>query len=316
MLWLNLIYFALACIALILSGTWLVKTLTKISRFLRITEFAAAFIIMAIATSLPELFVGITSALEGTPAIALGNIIGANILDLTIVSGIIILLGRGIKVKSRKIKRDSVYMSLILLLPLALFMINNSISRIDGAILVGVFALYSYRLLKRRAKFTKPVEDHIKRKDVVISIFIFIFSIVALFFSSKFLVHYASLLSIELSLPPIMVGLFIISIGTTLPELTFGARAVMLGHGEMALGDQIGTVIANTTLIIGITAIIYPITAHFIFFVIGAIFMLLVGFLFVTFTESGSKLDVKEGISLILLYIFFVIIEFYIKTIA
>jgi cation:H+ antiporter len=271
---------------------------------------------MAVATSIPELFVGITSALEKNPALALGNIMGANILDLTIITGIIILLGRGVKIKTRKIKKDALYMSLILILPIILFLIGNSISRIDGLILIGVFCLYAYRLLKRRKKFTKAVEDHIRRREIVINIFLFIASIVVLFLSSRFVVHYATLLSVDLNLPSIMVGLFLISIGTTLPELTFGVRAVQLGHSEMALGDQIGTIIANTTLILGVTALIYPIHAEFILFVIGAIFMILVGFLFATFSESGSKLDIKEGISLILLYIFFVIIEFYMKTIS
>ena len=135
---------------------------------------------------------------------------------------------------------------------------------------------------------------------------------ILLFVSSIFVVKYATLLSFDLKLPAIMIGLFLISIGTTLPELTFGVRAAMTGHAEMALGDQIGTIIANATLILGIIAIICPIQAAFAPFLIAAIFMLLVAFLFATFMESGSKLSITEGISLILLYVFFIIIEFYI----
>lgn len=311
----NLLFFVIACVIMIFSGTWLVKSLAKIARFLRITEFAAAFIIMAVATSLPELFVGISSALAKNPALALGNILGANILDLTLIMGIIVLLGRGIKVGSKKMKEDAVYMIFILMLPAILFVIGKSLSRIDGVILVVVFTLYSWRMLKRRRKFEKELEDHVKRLDIVLNVFLFVACLVVLFFSAKFVIRYASALAIDLVLPPIMIGLFLISVGTTLPELTFGTRAVLMGHGEMALGDQIGTIVANSTLILGITAIIYPIYAHIPLFLISAVFMLFAAFLFATFMGSGSKLGVREGIALILLYVFFIIVEFYVKGI-
>jgi len=311
----NLLFFAIACAVMVFSGTWLVKSLSKIARFLRITEFAAAFIIMAIATSLPELFVGISSALAKNPALALGNIVGANILDLTLILGIIILVGRGIRIGSKEIKKDAFYMIFISMLPIILFVIGRSLSRIDGIILIAVFSLYSWRILKRRRKFEKELKDKVGRLDVVLNIFLFVACLIVLFLSAKFVIRYASALAIDLVLPPIMIGLFLISIGTTLPELTFGTRAALMGHKEMALGDQIGTVVANSTLILGITTIICPISAQFSLFLISALFMLLAAFLLATFMESGSKLGVREGIALILLYAFFVVMEFYIKGI-
>jgi cation:H+ antiporter len=111
------------------------------------------------------------------------------------------------------------------------------------------------------------------------------------------------------------MGLFLISFGTTLPELVFESRAVLMGHSEMALGNLIGTVIVNSTLVLGITSLIQPITADFLLFITAGVFMLIVAFLFATFTESGNRLDIKEGISLILLYAFFVMIEFYVRGI-
>ncbi len=313
MLLLNFLYFLLACAILVISGTGLVKTLTKIARFLRLSEFVAAFIIMAAATSLPELFVGISSALAGKPALGLGNVIGANILDLTLVLGIIILTARGIKIRERGLKRDVRWMSFIAILPLVLFMIGNSLSRLDGAILLLVFLAYSYRMLKRQ-RSNERLKGGIGRYEIVFAIFLFVICLVMLFVSARFVVDYASTLALELSLPPIMIGLFLVSIGTTLPELTFGVRAAILKHGEMALGDQIGTVIYNATFVIGLTALIYPISATFAPFIIASAFLLLVSFLVITFIESGSMLGVKEGISLILIYIFFVMVEFYMES--
>jgi len=311
----NLIVFLIACLVLVISGNLLVKTLTKIAAFLKLSEFVVGFIIMAFATSIPELFVGITSALAGKSALALGNVIGANIINLTLVVGIAILLGRGIKIESKKTKTDSLYMVFIAALPMILMIIGGSLSRIDGIILLAAFALYAGRILKQRRLFKKEVEDGIKRKDIILTTILFVFSLALLFLSARFVVGYATLLSVDLALPPIIVGLFIISIGTTLPELTFGSRAVLAGRSEMALGNLIGSVIVNSTLVLGITSIIYPITANILLFSVSAIFMVIVAFLFATFVESGDRLYIKEGISLILLYIFFVIIEFYIKTI-
>jgi cation:H+ antiporter len=315
LIWVNLAIFLAACFILVQSGNLLVKALAKIAAFLRMSEFVVGFIIMAFATSIPELFVGITSAAAKNPALSLGNVIGANIIDLSLIVGIIILLGRGIKIKSKKTKKDAFYMVFIAALPMVLMVIGGTLSRIDGVILLVVFALYARRILKHGKRFKKEVEDRIGRKEIILTTLLFILSLALLFLSAEFVVDYATLLSLDLALPPMIVGLFVISIGTTLPELTFESKAVMKGHSEMSLGNLIGSVVANSTLVLGITSIICPITADIFLFSVSAIFMVIIAFLFATFVESGSKLYIKEGISLILLYVFFVIIEFYIKTI-
>ncbi len=312
-MWLDLLFLIAACGVLVASGMRLIKSLTVISQFLRITQFTAAFIIMAIATSLPELFVAVMSASQLVPDLSLGNVIGANILDLTLVMGIIVLIGRGIKVKEKEIKKDSFWSIGILALPLLLFLIEGHISRIGGAILIGMFCFYSWRLVKAREKYRKPLENMIKRQQIVIESILFVILLMLLFFSSQFVVHYASLISTELEVSHLMIGMFILAIGTVLPELTFGTTAALKGAGEMALGDQIGTIVVNSTLVIGIAALVHPIKAPIMSFLLGSIFMLLTAFIFATFIASGRKLDTTEGITLILLYIFFIFIELYTK---
>lgn len=313
MLIVNLVLFLISCVALVISGTFLVKSLSRIGSYLRLSEFVVGFILVAFATSIPELFVGISSALARNTELALGNVIGANILDLTLVIGVIILLGRGIKIESKRTKTDALYMFFICALPLVLMWIGHSISRIDGIILLGAFFIYTRKLFKERKLFRKEIKNNKKRWSPVLNTALFIFCLALLFLASRFVVKYATLLSADLLLPPILIGLFLITIGTTLPELTFESRAVLMGHSEMALGDLIGSVVVNSTLVLGVTALILPITANILLFFTAGIFMLIVAFLFATFVESGNKLYIKEGISLILIYIFFIIIEFYIK---
>jgi cation:H+ antiporter len=311
----DLALFILACLVLVLSGTLLVKSLSKIASYLHMSEFVVSFILMAFATSVPELFVGISSAMTKTTALSLGNVIGANILNMTLIAGIIILLRRGIVIESKKTKADALYMFFIITLPFILMWIGHQISRIDGIILLAAFFLYVRKLYKERKVFTKEAENNIKKVNPVMNTFLFISSLVLLYFSSQFVVNYATSLSMELLLPPVLLGLFLISFGTTLPELVFESRAVLMGHPEMALGNLIGSVILNSTLVLGVTSMIYPITADFLLFITAGVFMLIIAFLFATFTESGNKLDIKEGISLILLYAFFIIVEFYVKGI-
>ena len=310
----NLGLFILSGLFLVLAGSWLVKSLSKIAAFLRISEFVAGFIIMAIATSLPELFVGITSALAKNTALLLGTVIGSNIANLTLVAGIPILLSKGIKIKSKKTQVDALYLFFISIVPLTLMLLGGGLDRIDGAILIVVFLVYARRMYMQRRVFKKEYVNHgFKRKDVVFSTIFFVFSLAVLFVSASFVVRYASALALDLSVPPIFIGLFFIALGTSLPELVFSVQAASKGHSEMVLGNLIGSNIANLTLILGITALIHPISSDFLLFITSGMYMLLITFLFATFVSSGSRLDVKEGVSLIFFYVFFIIIELTLK---
>src|SRR3990172_1501065 len=141
----NAALFLLSCITLVFSGGVLVKSLTRIAQFLRLSEFVVAFVIMAVATSLPELFVGISAALAHYPSLALGTVIGSNIADITLVGGIMIVLARKITIE-RAVRTDALLMVGIAALPLILMILGRELSRIDGTILILVFLSYLYYL--------------------------------------------------------------------------------------------------------------------------------------------------------------------------
>ena len=314
MLLANLTYFFASAFVLIISGIFLVKSLTKTSRYLGISEFSAAFIIMAFATSIPELFIGVSSAVNGDPSLSLGNIIGANILNLTIITGIIIISAGKIKLKPKKIHDDLNLMFISIILVIILFIIGRELSRIDGLILFSIFFVHTYQIFKKRKKYLKrKIEGSKRGLSRFYWLLIFMLALVGLFISSNFVVNSASGLAIDLGLPKILIGLFLISIATTLPELVFGISASNLRHKSMAIGDQIGTIVVNSTFILGVVAIIHPITAEFTTFIISAVFMLVSAFIFYTFVKTGNKLEKIEGVSLILIYVLFVIFEFFAK---
>jgi cation:H+ antiporter len=309
----NLIYFLIACSFLAGSAIILVKLLKKLAIILGITDFAAAFIIMAAATSLPELFVGITSAIAKTPSLSFGNILGADILDISLLLGVMIIAAGGIKTKEKGMKRDSIIMIIAVSLLPILYLIGNSISRIDGFILLSFYLTYTGFIIK-----TRKIEKTKKQQkpgiiDSILTILLFIGCLGVLFLSSNSVVKYSTLLSSDLNLPPIVIGLFLISFGTTLPELSFGVSAALMKHGEMAIGDQVGTVIFNSTFIVGVTALIHPITTAFMPFFIASFFLLFLSLVYSRFISSSNNLTKKEGWILIGLYLIFLTIQFYPK---
>lgn len=306
--------FLIWCLFLVASGGYLVKLLVRIASYLRLSEFVVAFIIMAFSTSIPELFVGISSAIGGNPSLSLGNVIGSNIADLTLVIGIAALLRKGIKIKNPFIKKDSLFMFLIALAPIALMAFDQTLSRIDGFILISIFIIYMRHLIKERRELKEKFRGNDKGHFAfATNIIFFVISLGILFLSAHFVVRYATQFAIELSLPLILIGLFLVAIGTSLPELVFETRAVLSKKNDLAVGDAMGSVVCNSALVLGITAIISPITDCFLLFLTSAIFMVIVTFLFMIFIRSKKGLSITESATLIILYILFILFEFYFK---
>jgi cation:H+ antiporter len=323
----NLVFFLVACVLLVQSNNYLVKSLAKLSSVLRINEFSLGFILVAVATSLSELFVGIMSALRGTPQLSVGNVIGANILDMTFIIGIAAILAKSISIESKIIKKDMIYMMLITMLPVVLMVDHyfwNSIglfpgmveglSRIDGVILIAVFLAYMFTLIKQESKFSKIVEQTPKTQTIKYLGYTLV-SLALLLLTASYAVDYAKLISIDLNLSPLLIGIFLISIGTTMPELVFTSKSVLSSHQSMAVGDIVGSVITNSTLVLGVTALIHPISVNTLVYFTSTLFMLFSALIFFTLAESDNKITWTEGITLLTLYIFFTIIETYITTI-
>ncbi|MBI4016911.1 MAG: sodium:calcium antiporter [Candidatus Aenigmarchaeota archaeon] len=305
----DLTLFILASILLIGSSSFVVKSLVILARFLRMTEFVIAFILMAISTSLPELFVGINAALTRNASLALGNVIGSNIVDLTLIMGITIVLAKGIPVKNPFIRADALWMTGIAALPVMLTILGRELSRTDGIILLGVFAWYVWFLMYKRSSFPHLFKNHISHWRGLASLVVFAVSSTVLFFSAKLIVKYGTALAVDLNLPRIFIGLFFVALGTSLPELAFGAISILRRHAQLNVGNVMGSVVANSTLILGITSVIQPIAADYLLFMTSSLFMIFVCFLFATFVESGRKLSWKEGIALIFVYVLFLLVE-------
>lgn len=310
----NLFPLILAGIGLILSGVFLVKSLSKIAKFMHVSEFTAAFIIMAFATSIPELVIAISSAVQGTPEISIGNIIGSAIADITLITGIFILLGRGIDLKSRKAGKDMYLIVFSIVVVIVLFLIGKSLSRLDGLILIILFLLNSLWMMKKTKQQKEEISKEEIKENKFIPILIFVISLAILLISSNYIVKNSETLAAGIGLSPLIIGLFFISLITILPELVFGIDSILMKHKSMSIGDQIGAVFTHATLILGIVAVIHPFTVPIIPFIVSCLFLFVATFFFSIFLRSDKKLDIFEGLSLIIIYIVFVVVQYLVRN--
>jgi len=313
MIVLYVLIFIISCLVLARSSAWAVKSLSRISDELGWKEFVTASILMATATSLPELFVGISSSLHQKPQLSFGNIIGSNIIALTLVMGIGTLLAKKLKFGSKTLQKSSLLTSLIASLPLFLIL-DNEISRLDGAILLLTSIIYFSWLLGQKRELTKSLLAKIwsreRFKKLLKHLAIFIAGISLLLLSTEGVVRSASALATELGLPLIVIGLFLVALGTSTPEIVLAIESVAQNHKRMILGGTMGSVIVNSTLILGISGLICPFKIPNLSpYLAGLIFIIITAFSFAVFAKTNKEISKKEAFVLLGLYFAFLILQ-------
>lgn len=309
---LHLLTIILASITLVKAAQWTIKALVYLARRLRWSNFVIAFVLASFANSLPEFFVGISAALSQKPILSLSNIIGSNIANITFVLGLSILLVGGLKIKTKTIQRNILY-ALLLLFYSVLLCLDGVLSRLDGVALLGSFTLYNVILIYQN-KDRHQIIEKVKKGETLYQVIKFSLSISLLLLSSQIIVEAAQKLAQIINIPLFIVGLLVLAIGTSLPELIFGLQAIRGKHKDMILGAILGSVIVNSTAVLGLTAIIYPITIEENnLFLISAGFMLIAYILFAIFSRSRQKISWSEALILVIAYIAFIIIQFLIK---
>jgi len=309
MIWYLLLFIALALL-LAKSGTMTVKSLMKIAEYLRWKKFIVASLIMGFVSSAPELFVGITAALNGKPQLSFGNIIGSNILLLTLVIGISVLWGGKVLLKGVFMKRSYFYIAFYALLPLIL-MADGAINRLDGIILIISLVFYLKELREIQGRYKKELETEEKvNKGSFKQIGILLLAMVIMVLSAQGIVFSASRLALQLNLSLVLIGLLVVAIGTSLPEIAFGLRSAMMNQKEMLLGNVFGSVVINSAFVLGVTSLISPFKIfNPSFYVTALIFTMVAVLFFIIFSKTHDAITRKEAKVLVGLYILYFIIQ-------
>ncbi|MCL5949993.1 MAG: sodium:calcium antiporter [Candidatus Bathyarchaeota archaeon] len=307
----------LAGIAIVVYGAdEAIKRLLGLSKFFRLSAFVTGVVIAGTLAVLPEMSIGILSALNGTSTFGLGIILGANVADLTLVIGIVVLLAGKQKMTPGMLRNLKI--SFIAVLLPVILLLDGSISRIDGLILVTSFAVYVIWLLITGRKEKEEAEKIRLTKKVVrlgITVFLLVIGITVLFIGSELVTSSAQTLSTVFGLPLFLMGL-VIAIGTCLPEMAFAVRASENNEGEIGIGNILGNVLADSMLTIGVIALIQPIVVPSIASPLIAGVFVAASVIFVYLRSRDGDINKKDAVLLIGVYALFVIIQYLIEIIG
>lgn len=302
---------------LALAGKWLIDALSRIGVCLKLKEFVLAFFIMGVGVTIPNLIIGVTAALHGIPELSFGDVVGSNIFDISIIVGLTALISRGgISANSQTVQGSAIFVMIIALLPLFLIFDGN-LSRLDGLVLLTAFAIYAVWLFSKKDRFTKVYENcpvRFSKKEIIKDVLIIISGLALLTIGGQGVVRSALFFYETLNLPLGLIGIFVVAIGTSMPETFFCLHAARRGQDWMILGNLMGNVAITSTFILGIVSLITPIKiVDFSPFIIARIFLIIAVLSFLFLIKTGHKITRKEGLILIGIYIAFLIAEILIK---
>lgn len=314
MILVNAMLFIVFLVIVIKSADYCAGYATQFAKKLQLSEFIISFYVISLISALPETSISIFSALNGVPELALGTLLGSNIADLTLVFGITALMSaNGVHVKSQILKKNFFY--LVLLLFPVLLGRDGYFSRENGIILVLGGSFFFFTLSMESRMFRKKL-NHLRNFSTIKNLALISLSMMVLVISANYTVEYAMAFAQDIKMPVSLIGLTMISIGTCLPELIFAIRAVRNNHEELALGDVLGTVITDTTIILGIVAIIRPFYFDPSIIYLTGITMFFAGLLAIVFISSEKTLSKREGVFLLFFYIIYLVAEFVMNKIT
>ena len=296
-------------IFLIIGGNWLLKSAVALSLKLSIPKIVIGMTVVSFATSAPELIVSLNAALNGSPDLALGNVIGSNIANLGLVLGITLLFGE-IKVQKSFYNTNWPFMIMASLLLYLFLGFDNIIVWYEGIILFTLLILFLFYLL--RFEKSNEIEELTDEKDSLPVFKIVLFLIIggfSLWVGSELLVFGATSLAQEFGVSERVIAVTIVSFGTSIPELATSIIAALNKEKAISLGNLLGSNIFNILAVLGITSIITPVElfdqgllTNDIFWMLGISFLLLP----LVMLSKRNQLSRRDGVILLIIYCAFI----------
>lgn len=337
----DLISIIAALAILIKSSDYFVDASARIARAFGVSEFVIGVTLVAVGTSIPEFASSIAASFYQNSQLVTGPIIGANIARIGIVLGICAVIAPVI-IEKRVFTKEGIYL-LFISLVFGAFAIDRNIGRIEGIILLFLFAVYMLWLLETdvlkgslRRFFAnagkkgisygfKALREEIRNngynpdktqpkatwKFIAAQSAIIIASGAALFFAGKYIIPSLENVALAMKIPDTVAGLLVLGIGTTLPELMVCISAAKKGMGNMIMGTIIGSNIADTLLVIGVSSLIHPISVSLMGIAYYLPAMILFTILLLIFIRTGWVVRMFEGFIFLLLYAIFLALLFY-----
>ncbi len=306
----SLLIYLLCFFAVWYGAGFIIQPVVSIARFTRLPSFVLSFFLLGLLTSLPEISIGVISLTSDTPDVFVGTMLGGIIVMILGVIPLLGIIGNGVQFPWRMDTPHLLFYVATLLLPFVV-LFNQQLEQFDGIVLLIWYGLLFLSLWKRK----EPLEAKGKKTNLSIkkasAQFVRIaFGIGLLLIGSKVIVSTTMYLSTQFQISPFLVSLLALAIGTNIPEISLIVRSLIAKKKELALGDYLGSAVANV-LLLGLFRFAYQrpidIPNHFLIrfslFFVGAV-------LFFLFASSKRRLSRSECAILLCLYMVFVVLEF------
>ena len=311
--------FILGLVLLIKGGDWFVDGSTDIARRFHIPEIIVGATVVSIGTTLPEVMVSATGALNGQGAMAYGNAIGSIICNTALIAAITISVKPG-PVDAKSLKMPVIFFFLSAILYAAVAYTSGDFTRPLGFVLLAIFFIYMYLTIRAGFKNPNPQEEEeAKEEDPLWKALVMLIGGAALIaVGAHLLVDNGTLIAQALGVPESVIALTFVALGTSLPELVTAITSLIKGHGSLSLGNIIGANIFNLVLVSGVSVTLAPfhipeaaqIMGHNASLVLDIPVMFTVMALMTLPAIFRKKLSRFQGIALLCIYAAFVVIQF------
>lgn len=297
---LQLVLLALGFVMLVKGADWFVDGAAGIAERFGIPQLVIGLTIVAMGTSAPEAAVSITSALQGSAGITIGNVVGSNILNILIILGLTAMI-TSVAVQASTVKIEIPYMILITALLLGLGYTGNEIGRLEGVVLWLAFLVYLAYLLRMATKNKEEADLEEHSAPLWKELLMVAVGIVLIVWGSSIAVDAASAIARIAGLSERFIGLTIVALGTSLPELVTSVSAARKGKADIAIGNIVGSNIFNILFVVGTTALITPVTFESKF-VIDTLISIAAAVLLFVCVFKKRKLSRIDGIVMLVAY--------------
>ncbi|WP_337872522.1 calcium/sodium antiporter [Ignavibacterium sp.] len=295
-------------IGLFLGGEGVIRGSSSLALKVGISPLVVGLTVVAFGTSSPELLVSLKAALMGSSSIALGNVIGSNIANIALILGLASVI-RPLQVHANVIKREIPIMIGVSLL-LVFFLIDGMVGFIEGLIFIILLIAYTivniFLSLKENKEIEKEFEEGLKSKlNIPTAVLFIVAGLALLFFGADLFLKGAISLAKVFNVSDAIIGLTVVAVGTSLPELFTSLVATIKKESDIAVGNAVGSNIFNILSILGISAILIPIKSDQIsYFDFGV--MLAAALILLPLSNSGFRISRSEGILLLTGYFVYV----------
>lgn len=301
MIW-SLVILVIGFVLLIKGADFFVEGSSSVAKRLRVPSIIIGLTIVAMGTSLPECAVSVTASLANNNALAVSNVVGSNIFNLMVVCGACALFAP-LAVQKDTLKKEFPFSIICAIIMLVFGYLGMTIGRLDGVIMLLLFACFLGWMIKSalNARSNAVEEEEIAILPVWRCIVYIVGGAIAIKFGGDFVVDGASTIAAKLGLSQNLIGLTVVALGTSLPELVTSIVAARKNEVDMALGNVIGSNIFNILLVIGVAAAISPI-AFIMENVFDIILLIAMSALVWIFAWTKQKIGRKEGIAMLVIY--------------